>query len=306
MFFCRKHPIRDVDLSTYVDGQLEPPARDRLEAHIETCTPCREALAELRALRSALQELPPATAPRSFALREADIRTEAKPSLTPARPPALLGGLASVALVAFVALVGVDVLGQPSSQRDADATRAMSAEALEDEAKVPLLAGDDAVGATPTLDGAIGLSSERQETPVDINNTTFGGLTDDEAGPETDEMGEIGNADGTAYNTFGATPECPPNRECVQLRLSDNANGEAELELECPSGSACVRVSSNTNGEAEPAPEGTTEAALEAASDLAVEPADGSRLPLRVGEVAAAAVALVAGGSFALIWRRRV
>ncbi|MCH8900847.1 MAG: hypothetical protein IIC88_00935 [Chloroflexi bacterium] len=91
----------------------------------------------------------------------------------------------------------------------------------------------------------------------------------------------------------------------MQLRLSDNANGEAELELECPSGSACVRVSSNTNGEAEPAPEGTTEAALEAASDLAVEPADDSRLPLRVGEAAAAAVALVAGGSFALIWRRR-
>ena len=30
MFFWRKHPIRDVDLSAYVDGQLEPPARDRL------------------------------------------------------------------------------------------------------------------------------------------------------------------------------------------------------------------------------------------------------------------------------------
>lgn len=131
MFFWRKHPIRDVDLSAYVDGQLEPPARDRLEAHIETCTPCREALAELRALRSALQELPPATAPRSFALREADVRAEAKPSLTPARPPALLGGLASVALVAFVALVGVDVLGQPSTRGDADATSDIALEALE-------------------------------------------------------------------------------------------------------------------------------------------------------------------------------
>ncbi|MCH7838168.1 MAG: zf-HC2 domain-containing protein, partial [Chloroflexi bacterium] len=138
MFFWRKHPIRDVDLSAYVDGQLEPPARDRLEAHIETCTPCREALAELRALRSALQELPPATAPRSFALREADVRAEAKPSLTPARPPALLGGLASVALVAFVALVGVDVLGQPSAQRDADATGIMSPEGLEEDADLKI------------------------------------------------------------------------------------------------------------------------------------------------------------------------
>ena len=298
MFFWRKHPIRDVDLSTYVDGQLEPPARDRLEAHIETCSPCRDALGELRALRSALQELPPATAPRSFALREADVQSQAKPSLTSARPPALLGGLASVALVAFVALVGVDVLGQPSTRDDADATRAMSAEALEDGAKVPLLAGDDAD------DGSLLTSGLATVEPDE-----FGGLSEappeDAAGPETDEQGEIGNADGTAYNTFEATPECPPDRECVQLRLSDNANGEAELELECPSGSACVRVSSNTNGEAEPAPEGTTEAALEAASDLAVEPADDSRLPLRVGEAAAAAVALVAGGSFALIWRRR-
>ena len=275
MFFWRKHPIRDVDLSDYVDGQLEPPARDRLEAHIETCTPCRETLAELRALRSALQELPPATASRSFALREADVRAEPKPSLTPARPPALLGGLASVALVAFVALVGVDVLGQPSAQRDADATSAMSPEALEEGAGFKISTtgstGDLTDGAFES-DGVDGGSLAGLET-VELNGTgTFSDVPPvDAQGPKTNQRGEIDSPDETTYSSL-ATPECPPGRECVQLAY--DADGAAEL-------------------------------VPEAAPGLVAEPADDSRLPLRVGEAAAAAVALVAGGSFALIWRRR-
>lgn len=301
MFFWRKHPIRDVDLSAYVDGQLEPPARDRLEAHIETCTPCREALAELRALRSALQELPPAMAPRSFALREADVRVEAKPSLTPARPPALLGGLASVALVAFVALVGVDVLGQPSVQRDVDTNSPMSAEALQDGTEIKISsnnrAGDDKDDGSFLTGGLATVEPNVSDGFSDVP-------PNDAAGPETNQRGEIDNPDEATVNSF-ATPECQPGRECTQLRFSDSANGEAEPESECPPGSACVRVSASTNGEAEPAPEGMPEPAPEAASDLAAEPADDNRLPLRAGEVAAAVVALVAGGSFALIWRRR-
>ena len=295
MFFWRKHPIRDADLSAYVDGQLEPPARDRLEVHIETCTPCREVLAELSMLRSALRELPPATAPRSFALREADVRGEAKPSPMPARPPALLGGLASVALVAFVALVGVDVFSQPTTRSDADATGAAAL-------KAPVDLAESGAPQSAEIDGN---SLTGLET-VEPDGTAGYGFApaDDASGPETNEQGELGGADGITFYSL-ATPECLPDRECMQLRLSDSANGEADPELECPPGSECVRVSSNTRGEAEPALEGTPEAATEAAPNLAAEPADDSRLPLRVGEAAAAAVALVAGGSFALIWRRR-
>ena len=263
MFFWRKHPIRDVDLSAYVDGQLEPPARDRLEAHIETCTPCREALAELRALRSALQELPPATAPRSFVLREADVRAEPKPSLTPARPPALLGGLASVALVAFVALVGVDVFSQPSTRGDADATNAMSLKAPANSAESRAFELDDADGGSFS-----GLETVEPDA-ADVFNVF---PSDDASAPETNQRGEIGGSDEeTTFDTL-ATPECPPGRECV-------------------------RAAYGSDGESQPAPE--------VALDLAAEPADDSRLPLRAGEAAAAVVALVAGGSFALIWRRR-
>lgn len=270
MFFWRKHPIRDVDLSAYVDGQLEPPARDRLEAHIETCTPCREALAELRSLRLALQELPPVTAPRSFALREADVQVQAKPAPLLAGQPALLGGLASVALVAFVALVGVDVLGQPSAQRDSDTTSAMSPEAVEDGTEMRIstnnAAGDDVDGGNLWTSGL--------ETVEPDGTGTFSSVPpDDGQVPKTNQQGEIGITDETTYSS-PATPECPPDRECVQLRLSDSANDEAE-------------------------------GVPEAAPGLVAEPADDSRLPLRVGEAAAAAVALVAGGSFALIWRRR-
>ncbi len=264
MFFWRKHPIRDADLSAYVDGQLEPPACDRLEAHLETCAPCRETRAELHMLRSALRELPPATAPRSFALREADIRAEAKPSPMPARPPALLGGLASVALVAFVALVGVDVFSQPSTGGDADATGAAALEALEDGTGLKISTN----GSADEIDGN---SSAGRETVEPDGIETFGfAPADDASGPETNQRGQI---DGTNETTAGdalATPDCPPGRECVRL----------------------------SSGAAEPGPE--------AAPGLAAESADDSRLPLRAGEAAAAAVALVAGGSFALIWRRRV
>ena len=265
--FWRRHPIRDADLSAYVDGQLEPPARDRLEAHIETCDPCREALAELRMLRSALRELPPATAPRSFALREADVRAEAKPSLTPARPPALLGGLASVALVAFVALVGVDVFSQPSTGGDTDATGAAALEALEDGVGL----NNSTTGNTGDTDGG---SLAGLQTVEPDGTETFGYFpADDASGPETNQRGQI---DGTNETTAGdalATPDCPPGREC----------GRAAYGFDV---------------EAQPGPE--------AAPGLAAQTADDSRLPLRAGEAAAAVVALVAGGSFALIWRRRV
>lgn len=56
-------------LSAYLDGQLSPRERARLEARLADDPALRQALAELRALRAALRHLPPPRVPRNFALR---------------------------------------------------------------------------------------------------------------------------------------------------------------------------------------------------------------------------------------------
>ena len=46
------------DLSAYLDGQLPPRARARLDAHLASCPACAASLADLRTLRTDLQALP--------------------------------------------------------------------------------------------------------------------------------------------------------------------------------------------------------------------------------------------------------
>ena len=121
-FFRRKHPINDGELNAYVDDQLAAGARDRLETHVESCSACRETLVELRAVRQALHDLPHERAPRSFALRQADVEapvpTRAAGAFAGA--PSLLGALATVSIVAFVVLVAVDAGGTPTGGSGAD------------------------------------------------------------------------------------------------------------------------------------------------------------------------------------------
>jgi hypothetical protein len=152
-FWRRTHPASDEELSAYIDGQLAPAARTRLEAHIETCSGCRDALAELRSLQRTLGALPRAQAPRSFALREADVHLHEAASQVGmfSRATPLLSGVAMVAAVVFVVLVGVDLSGPGSSGRGDDASGAGQATSVDLElaAAAPEaadeLGGDDAL-----------------------------------------------------------------------------------------------------------------------------------------------------------------
>ncbi|HSO93662.1 MAG TPA: zf-HC2 domain-containing protein, partial [Candidatus Dormibacteraeota bacterium] len=53
-------------LSAYVDGELDPPARAELEAHLKTCSGCGVRLDSLRQTVSAVRALPMETPPRAF------------------------------------------------------------------------------------------------------------------------------------------------------------------------------------------------------------------------------------------------
>jgi len=56
------------DLSAYLDEELSPAERARVEAHLATCEQCRARLEELRQTVVLLRSLPPVPAPRSFAI----------------------------------------------------------------------------------------------------------------------------------------------------------------------------------------------------------------------------------------------
>ncbi len=116
IFGRRRHPVDEATLNAFVDEQLGAQARARVQRHAETCSTCRQTLVELRALRQTLSALPRAQAPRSFALREADVRSAPSPATIGrwSRAPTTLSGVAMAALLAFAVLVGVDVLGQPA------------------------------------------------------------------------------------------------------------------------------------------------------------------------------------------------
>ena len=231
LFWRRRHPIRDEELSVYVDGQLDAAAGARLEAHIETCAACRDTLTELRALRTALAALPRSVAPRSFALREEDVQPQPSRGAFAALgvAPALLGGVATVALVAFVVLVGIDVTDE-SSGGAAGTRSSFGAQAVSDASE-------------ESVEGAItAIAPEARGTTADQDDLNL----------EQSGDGEIGEAE---ENQFSAAPAA----EKTQVLASD--------------------------------------------ADLVTESDDGP--DLRLAEAAAAAVALVAGGSLALVWWRR-
>ena len=234
LFWRSRHSLRDEELSAYVDGQLDAAARARVDAHLETCAACRDELAELRGLRQALSELPRVPAPRSFALREADVGPTEVPRgggfLSTA--PAMLSGLTAAAVLAFVVLVGVDLSSVGSSGGGDGAAREF--------------------GATSTNDLEF-------SAPV--------GESFDEAGVSEEP------AEGLAEDADGA----------IALPEADGPPAAGD-DVQAP-----------PIDEAEPLPREPAPATV----------ADEGGSALRIAEAAAAALALVAGGSLVLVWWRR-
>lgn len=130
----RRHPVRDEQLNAYLDEQLSAAERARVRAHIDGCMRCRRTLDELRAVRSAVRALPQRPAPRSYALRQADVRS-APPATTSGltRAMPLLSGVTAAALVAFGVLVGLDVSSQ-GFDGDTDGTPAVTSQEVAERA----------------------------------------------------------------------------------------------------------------------------------------------------------------------------
>jgi len=81
-------------LSPYIDGQLSPGEKDRVEEHIESCDACRRELESLRATVKLLHRVPVVSPPRSFTLAE----------VVPKRRAVALGALRVATAVAVIVL----------------------------------------------------------------------------------------------------------------------------------------------------------------------------------------------------------
>ncbi|MER2599737.1 MAG: zf-HC2 domain-containing protein [Caldilineales bacterium] len=101
-------PVIDDDLlSAYLDGQLAPAERNRLEAALAHNPQQRAALAQLRYTRTLLAEAPRLAVPRAFTLNEAMLASQPRRGWASWFQPAAARGFAALAgLLLLVVLIG--------------------------------------------------------------------------------------------------------------------------------------------------------------------------------------------------------
>jgi anti-sigma factor RsiW len=104
----REHQYVSDRLAAYMDEELVPRERARVETHLSTCEECRVDLRTLRWTKGLLRQAPTIKIPRSFVVREADV--------APLRPvrrrvPMLAAQWATAAVaLLFVLVLGGDLL----------------------------------------------------------------------------------------------------------------------------------------------------------------------------------------------------
>ena len=115
---AHRHPVREADLSAYLDGDLPPERKRQLEEHLRSCDGCSRQIDALRSLAAALREMPESPLPRSFTLTPEQARgiQKAKPSSTAARQYPAFRTAAAVAIVLLFASVGADIFLQSGGE----------------------------------------------------------------------------------------------------------------------------------------------------------------------------------------------
>lgn len=156
--FLNRHPRGD--LSAYADGELSPGRAKRLEAHVESCAPCRADLDALLETKAALGALPEAAAPRSFALTpEMAERPVAMPQrLRDREAPAFGLRIASAGLAMALAIVVVaDINGGSGSTSTENRTAAdIPSTELQMSSGADSATGEDSSGSVGGVAGGEG------------------------------------------------------------------------------------------------------------------------------------------------------
>ncbi|HUF52654.1 MAG TPA: zf-HC2 domain-containing protein [Dehalococcoidia bacterium] len=246
-----RHPR--ADLSSYADGELSWKAGERVEKHLASCAACREELALLRALRSALADLPEVSAPRSFALTP-EMAARPAPAPMPAGPgPAFVAmrvaGAGVAAVLALVVFIDRDGGGSQFSGGDDMAALAPASESFNRSSDGSLTEDDDvapdssenfSVGATMPAQGLDASEDDldRPADPLPADDEADGGVagaaptdvaTATPAGlpPDVDGGTTAGGAHGTGGGSGGgAVPGAGPQS------VTPTSGGQPTTEVE--------------------------------------------------------------------------
>lgn len=240
-FFKNRHPRGD--LSTYIDGELEPKRTATTEAHLTSCLECSSELAELRALRSALGSMPQVTAPRSFTLTQAQVAQKVPAATAGYRPTSLVTGLrlggAGLAM-ALAVVVAIDAGGGPGDPVRDDA--ALEIQATDAETRFYDDTGEDAAytGSPPIATG----------TPNTGGATGGGGVGSAGASVESDAPVSPTPAPGLVAAAGTPTPAAPNETAPTgdgEIVQSDTSDGGGETDA-TDGGKAADRATSSDGG----------------------------------------------------------
>lgn len=102
-------------LSAYLDGQVRPDERRRIEAHLAACEACRRELAGLRQTVALVRALPRVPVPRAFTLSQAQVGLE-RPVGRPRWVGVALAGAAAVTTVVLVFVAATVLLRRSDRQ----------------------------------------------------------------------------------------------------------------------------------------------------------------------------------------------
>lgn len=211
----RRHRPDVSALSAHLDGRLDAPEAQALNAHIAACDACRLEMDGLRSVRASLRAMPQVEHPRSFRLRIADVERVPLPaSASPGgRAMRLMPVLSGVAAIVFVIAVGADLEsgGTFASSKSGDTANVMSAPRQEIAAarmaeSTASAAQDFGAAAGGLADGTF---TAAQPPAADGSFTTEGTPGKEAAGNDTVASPVGSSASAPEINVPGATGAVP-------------------------------------------------------------------------------------------------
>jgi hypothetical protein len=289
MFLFDRHRRLRGQLSAYIDGVLDPDSARRLEAHLGECSRCRAELEQLRSTIAALQELPEAQVPRSFALSP-ERAAVPRPSTTATSLAfgariAAAGVAAALAAILVVDLGGLGGDGTPQETAPTGVTTERQAEKGELGTGGAAIEGAPAPTAMTEEDGAEGGAASSDNTVVESPEP-------EAKVPNTPKL-EGDNA------TVGVPPEPEGGAEVAPVAppLSPNVT---------PAATEAVGEDAEGQLMREPGAAETPTTEQEEAETPAAAPSGGGIDALTAAEIGlAAALAILIVGSFALAFAGR-
>ncbi len=214
----RRGHVDAVLLSAYLDAQVTPAERRRIEAHLAACVACRQELASLRQTVALVQALPRLRVPHAFTLSAAQVGLD-RPARQAAWRGGLVRGLAAVSALVLVAVMAAALLRPGEWQPAIELARVVAPTADVHGARMPEAATTRGISeAAPMLAPA--------PQPVTVETTT----APTRAAPP-DSPTAAATAAPTAALAAVAPTEAPPRRAIAPPTPSDVEKPAAALAV---------------------------------------------------------------------------